>query len=68
MKLLSACCNHPEHARPWRNEDGWVLTGDPKDSATWEAWMANEWSMHCSNYRNGNLRRESVDVLEEGAA
>lgn len=48
MKRLDPCCNHPEHATPWENENGWVLTGIASKSDTWEAWMPDEWEAHCS--------------------
>ena len=48
MKRIAACCNHPEHGRPWSNEDGWILAGLVDDSSTWEAWLPEEWKIHCS--------------------
>lgn len=47
LKALDPCCSHPEHATPYRNEEGWVLTGFPDDSSTWEAFLPHEWKAHC---------------------
>lgn len=56
MKRMPACCDHPEHRRPWSNEDGWILTGLVDDAATWEAWMPDEWAMHCSKAEGERIR------------
>ena len=58
MKRLPARCDHPEHAEPSANEDGWILTGLVDDSATWEAWMPDEWEMHCSHAEYERTRAE----------
>ena len=49
LRPIDPCCSHPEHSRPWRNENGWVLTGTVDDSDTWEAWTAEEWATHCAH-------------------
>lgn len=50
LTLAEKCCNCPEHRRPFINEDGWILTGLPDNSHTWEAWTESEWRSHCLMY------------------
>ena len=47
LERLEPCCSCPDHQRPYRNEDGWIITGLPEASDTWEAWTAEEWRGHC---------------------
>ena len=56
LRKLDACCSHPEHQRPYVNEDGYILTGDPYNSATWEAWDGDEWAAHCAHYTSERRR------------
>lgn len=64
LKRLDPCCSHPEHARPFVNEEGHVLTGDPNDSATWESWLPREWSLHCSAYSEPRQKRDAETALQ----
>ena len=50
LERLDPCCACAEHQRPYRNEDGWIITGLPEASDTWEAWTADEWTAHCGRY------------------
>jgi hypothetical protein len=63
---LEACCKCPEHARPYVNEDGWVITGLPDKPETWEAFMPAEWRRHCSRYSPISLRLEIAKRLKAG--
>ena len=48
---MKPCCAHPEHQKPYVNEDGWIITGIAEKPETWEAWEADEWEAHCSHFR-----------------
>lgn len=50
LELLAPCCNCPDHQTPHRNDAGWILTGNPDDPETWEAWEEGEWRGHCDKY------------------
>lgn len=47
---MKPCCAHPDHQTPYRNEDGWIITGLVDRPETWEAWEDEEWRMHCDKF------------------
>ena len=58
LERLDPCCNCPDHQRPYRNEDNWIITGLPEHAETWEAWTAVEWKRHCDRYAPSKGERE----------
>lgn len=50
LDRLEPCCLCADHQRPYRNEDGWIITGLPDRSDTWQAWTEAEWKRHCDRY------------------
>ena len=60
LEKLDLCCKCPDHQKPYRNEDGWVLTGDPDNFDSLQAWLPDEWQRHCDRVvvqRKGYQRR-----------
>lgn len=69
LTRITPCCYCPAHQRPYVNEDGWVLTGDPADSTTWEAWREVEWRNHCIKYDPARrARRRRTDAARHRRA
>ena len=62
LQRLDPCCNCPDHQRPFVNEDGWIITGLPEASDTWEAWTNMEWKRHCARYAPSKAEREAEIV------
>lgn len=63
LEKLDPCCKCPDHQRPYRNEEGWIITGIADNPATWEAWTAAEWKRHCDWYVPRRKRQSIRDRI-----
>lgn len=61
LEALTPCCLCADHQRPFRNEDGWVLTGDPNDFDSLQAWLPAEWKRHCDRYMPARKAQQERD-------